>query len=105
MPILRRKNLDHNSPSVSSSKKNTQNFSLKMEKVIEDMVLASSVQHHGLENWKMMAVKFSNFIPNGHRCILQFSYVECQVEYKSLKRRSKCLYQTLLKKKKKKKMM
>ncbi|KAG5629149.1 hypothetical protein H5410_000866 [Solanum commersonii] len=71
-----------------------------MEKVKEDMVLAGSVRHHGLENWKMMAVKFSNFIPDRHRCILQFSYVECQVEYESLKRRSKCLYHTLLKKKK-----
>ncbi|KAG5629176.1 hypothetical protein H5410_000893 [Solanum commersonii] len=42
-----------------------------MEKVKEDMVLAGSMRHHGLENWKMMAVKFSNFIPDQHRYITE----------------------------------
>ncbi|WMV07319.1 hypothetical protein MTR67_000704 [Solanum verrucosum] len=65
-----------------------------MEKVEEDMVLAYSLRRHGLENWEMVAAEFSNSISDRHRCILQFSSVECQVKYESLKERFKSLYQT-----------
>ncbi|KAK6802661.1 hypothetical protein RDI58_000443 [Solanum bulbocastanum] len=65
-----------------------------MEKFEEDMVLACSVRRHGLENWEMVAAEFSNSISNRCRCILQFSSVECQVKYESLKEHFKSLYLT-----------
>jgi len=65
-----------------------------MEKVEEDMVLAYSLRRHGLENWEMVAADFSNSISDRRRCILQFSSVECQVKYESLKEHFKSLYQT-----------
>ncbi|WMV07371.1 hypothetical protein MTR67_000756 [Solanum verrucosum] len=65
-----------------------------MEKVEEDMVLAYSLRRHGLENWEMVAAEFSNSISDRRQCILQFSSMECQVKYESLKERFKSLYQT-----------
>ncbi|WMV07331.1 hypothetical protein MTR67_000716 [Solanum verrucosum] len=65
-----------------------------MEKVEEDMVLACSVRRHGLENWEMVAAEFSNSISKRFQCILQYTPVECQVKYESLKGHFKSLYQT-----------
>ncbi|KAG5629160.1 hypothetical protein H5410_000877 [Solanum commersonii] len=58
------------------------------------MVLAYSLRRHGLENWEMVAAEFSNSISDRRRCILQFSSMECQVKYESLKEHFKSLYQT-----------
>ncbi|KAK4713483.1 hypothetical protein R3W88_019390 [Solanum pinnatisectum] len=64
-----------------------------MEKVEEDMMLAYSLRRHGLEIWEMVAAEFSNSISDQGRCILQFSSVEYQVKYESLKECFKSLYQ------------
>ena len=44
------------------------------------MGLSCLVQHHGLDGFQI-----SNYIYDLRRCILQFSYAECQVKQQSLK--------------------
>ncbi|KAG5630685.1 hypothetical protein H5410_002402 [Solanum commersonii] len=65
-----------------------------MEQVEDDMVLACSLRRHGLENWEVVAAKFSNSISYRRRCNLQFSSAECKVKYESSKEHFKSLYQT-----------
>ncbi|MCD7447132.1 hypothetical protein HAX54_023877 [Datura stramonium] len=56
-----------------------------MEKLREDMCLACSVQRYGLENWPMVAAKFSSTISGYRRCAFHLSPTECQVRYENLK--------------------